>query len=212
MQRFLWFHFLPFPIPFHRAILRSCVHHGGTTSIKTLSPEKNHQQSRFARALGPATIWCQCQSTIFTINTTITTTITTRFGDNMVQAPTWCWCKPPASRTPTPTQALATSGGSPPLHLLDCLLDHFFSAGRFLFDSSDSRWDTQEWLESKSDQWKCLNSYSIIRYPEKKVKVIYFTFFYHQVLCQLVEGENNFTFEFLGVKVQKPVHKIKYLF
>ena len=44
------------------------------------------------------------------------------------------------------------------------------------------------------------------RYPEKKVKVIYFTFFYHQVLCQLVEGENNFTFEFLGVKVQEPVH------
>ena len=24
-----------------------------------------------------------------------------------------------------------------------------------------------------------------------------------QVLCQLVEGENNFTFEFLGVKVQE---------
>ena len=198
MQRFLWFHFLPFPIPFHRAILQSCVHHGGTTSIKTLSPQKNHQQSGLARALGQATIWSQCQSTIV-----INTTITTRFGDNMVQAPTWCWCKPPASRTPTPTQALATSGGSPPLHLLDCLLDHFFSAGRFLFDSSDSRWDTQEWLESKSDQWKCLNSYS-----KKKVKVIYFTFFYHQVLCQLVEGENNFTFEFLGVKVEEPVHKI----
>ena len=42
-------------------------------------------------------------------------------------------------------------GRQPPLHLLDCHLYNFFSAGRFLFDSSDSRWDTQEWLESKSD-------------------------------------------------------------
>ena len=35
----------------------------------------------------------------------------------------------------------------------------------------------------------------------------------HQVLCQLVEGENNFTFEFLGVKVQQlnPAMHIFYL-
>ena len=44
--------------------------------------------------------------------------------------------------------------------------------------------------------WQWLQSDKMLYMCEKCKNIV-------QVLCQLVKGENNFTFEFLGVKVQE---------